>query len=66
MFRIRRGHKDVFVCVCSSVGMCALSRSLKTLYETSEEEGINRKFSILVFKDFTVGTKFIQKTKSVW
>ena len=46
--------------------MCVLSRSSKTLYGASEEEGIKRKFSILVYKDLGVGTKFEQKIKSVY
>ena len=44
--------------------MCVLSRSLKILYGAPEEE-VNRKFSVLVFRDFKVGTKFGQKIKSV-
>ena len=48
-----------------SVSMCVLSKSSKTLYGAPEGEGVNGKFSILVFKDFGVGTKFGQKMKSV-
>ena len=59
------GCKNVFICICTSVSMCIFSRSSKTLYGTSEEEGLNRKFWILVFKDFGVGAKFGQKMKSV-
>ena len=51
----------MFVCVCTSVSMCVLSRSSKTLYGASKGEEVNGKFSILVFKDFGVGTKFGQK-----
>ena len=61
----QEGHKNVLVCICTSVGMCVLSRSSKTLFGAPEEEGVNEKFSILVFKDFGVGTKFGQKIKSV-
>ena len=45
--------------------MCVLSRSSKTLYGAPEGEGVDGKFSILVFKDFGVGAKFMQKMKSV-
>ena len=55
----------MFVCICTSVGMCVLSRSLKTLFGTSKGEGMNGKFLILVFKDFRVAAKFEQKIKSV-
>ena len=65
MFRIGRGHKNAFICICTSVGMCVLSRSSKTLYGTPEGEEVDGKFSILVFKDFGVGAKFGQKMKSI-
>ena len=58
MFRIRRGAKNLLICVCTFVSMYILSRSSKTLDGTAEEEEINRKLSILVFRDFGVGTKF--------
>ena len=45
--------------------MCVLSRSSKTLYGAPEGEGVNGKFSILVFKDFGWGLNFGQKMKSV-
>ena len=45
--------------------MCVLSRGLKTLYGTSEEEEVYGKFLILVFKDFGEETRFVQKIKSV-
>ena len=63
VFRIGRGCKNVFICVCMSVGMCVLSRSSKTLYGAPEGEGVNGKFSILVFKDFGVGAEFGQKNE---
>ena len=48
--------------------MCVLSRSSKTLYGAPEGEGVDEKFSILVFKDFGVGAKFGQKESlyDVW
>ena len=46
--------------------MCVLSRSSKTLYGTPEGEGVNGKFSILIFKDFGMGAKLGQKMKSVY
>ena len=45
--------------------MCVLSRSSKTLYGAPEREGVDEKFSILVFKDFGMGAKFMQKMKFV-
>ena len=45
--------------------MCVLSRSSKTLYGTLEEERVDRKFSVLVFRDFSRGAKFGQKMKSI-
>ena len=57
--------KNAFVCICTSVSMCVLSRSSKTKYGASEEERVDGKFSILRFKDFGIGTKFGQKIKSV-
>ena len=60
------GHKNAFVCICTSVSMCILSKSSKTLYETPEEEKMYEKFLILVFRDFGVGTKFEQKLKFVY
>ena len=53
------------VCICTSVGMCVLSRSSKTLYGAPEGEGVYGKFSFLVFKDLGAGAKFRQKIKSV-
>ena len=64
MFRIGRGHENAFICICTSVGMCVLSRSSKTLYGAPGGK-VNEKFSTLVFRDFGVGTKFRQKMKSV-
>ena len=40
--------------------MC-IEQELKNLYGAPEGEGVDGKFSILVFKDFGVGTKFGQK-----
>ena len=65
VFRIKRGCENAFVCICTSVCMCVFSRSLKTLYGAPEGEGLNGKLSILVFKDFGLGAKFLQKMKSV-
>ena len=56
--------KNAFICVCTPVSMCVLSRNSETLYRASEGEGVNEKFSILVFKDFGMGAKFVQKLKS--
>ena len=61
----RGGHKNAFVCICTSVCMCVLSRSSKTLYGAPEGEGVYGKFSFLVFRDFGVGAKFGQKMKSI-
>ena len=47
----------MFVCVCTSVCMCVLSRSSKTLYGAPEGEGVYGKFSVLVFRDFGMGAK---------
>ena len=55
----------LFVCICTSVSMCVLSRSSKTLFVAPEGEGVSEKFSTLVFRNFGVGTKFGQKMKSV-
>ena len=65
VFRIERGCENAFVCICTSVCMCVLSRSSKTLYGTSEGEGIDEKFPILVFRGFGMGTKFVQKMRFV-
>ena len=32
VFRIGRGHENAFICICTSVSMCVLSRNSKTLY----------------------------------
>ena len=45
--------------------MCALSRSSETLYGTPEEEEVDEKFSILVFKDF-VGELNLGKKQSLY
>ena len=45
--------------------MCVLSRSSKTLYGAPEGEGVYGKFLFLVFRDFGMGAKFMQKMKSV-
>ena len=50
-----RGHENAFVCICTSVSMCVLSRSSKNLYGAPKGEGVYRKFSILVFRDFGLG-----------
>ena len=65
VLRTRRGCKNVFICICTSVSMFALSRSSKTLLGAPGEEGVNEKFSTLVFRDFG-GTRFGQKMKSVY
>ena len=57
--------KNAFICICTSVSMCVLSSSYKTLYGTPKGKGVDGKFLILVFKDFEVGAKFMQKLKSV-
>ena len=49
---LAEGCENVFICTCTSVSMCVLSRSSKTLYGTPEGERLNEKFLILVFKDF--------------
>ena len=59
------GRENAFVCICTSVCMCVLSRSSKTLYGTPVEEGVNEKFSILVFRNFGLGAKSVQKMKSI-
>ena len=59
------GHKNAFVCICTSVCMCVLSKSSKTLDGTPEEERMYGKFSFLVFRDFVLGAKFVHKMKSV-
>ena len=59
------GRENAFVCICMSVCMCVLSRSSKTLDGTPEEERMYGKFSFLVFRDFGLGAKFVQKMKSV-
>ena len=51
----------MFVCICTSVSMCALSRSSKNLFGTPEEEGVNGKFSILVFQDLDWGLNLSKK-----
>ena len=58
------GAQNAFVCTCTSVGMFVLSRSSKTIFGAPRGEGVNVKFSTLVFSDFG-GTKFGQKMKSV-
>ena len=58
--------KNTFICICTSVCMCVLSRSSKTLDGAPEEEGIYGKFSFLAFRDFGLGTRFVQKMKSVY
>ena len=55
------GCKNVIVCTCTSVSMCVLSRSLKTLFGTPEGEGMNGKLSILVFRDLGVGLNLDKK-----
>ena len=62
---LRERYENAFICICTSVCMCVLSRSLKTLYGIFEEEGVYGKFSFLVFIDFGVEAKFEQKMKSV-
>ena len=37
-------RENAFVCVCTSVCMCVLSRSSKTLYGAPVGEGVNEKF----------------------
>ena len=59
------GCENAFICICMSVCMCVLSRSSKTLYGAPVGEGVNEKFSILVFRDFGLGAKSVQKMKSV-
>ena len=59
------GHENAFVCICTSVCMCVLSRSSKTLYGAPGGEGVYGKFSFLVFRDFGKGAKVGQKMKSV-
>ena len=59
------GAQNVFICICTSVCMCVLSRSSKTLDGAPEGEGMYDKFSFLVFRDFGLGAKFVQKMKSV-
>ena len=54
-------QKNTFVCVCTSVCMCVLSRSTKTLYGTPEEEEMYEKFSFLVFRDFEVEANLDKK-----
>ena len=54
-------HKNVFVCVHTSVCMCILSRSSKTLYGTPDREEMYGKFSFLVFRDFRMGAKLNKK-----
>ena len=58
--------KKAFICVCTSVCMCVLSRSSKTLNGAPKDEGLDEKFSFLVFQDFRAGTKFVHKMKSVY
>ena len=59
------GGENAFVCICTSVCMCVLSRSSKTLDGAPEEEEMYEKFSFLAFRDFGLGAKFVQKMKSV-
>ena len=59
-------HENAFIYICTSVCMCVLSRSLKTFNGTSDEEEMYGKFSFLVFRDFRLGAKFVQKMKSVY
>ena len=66
MFRI---NSEVQNCIYLHLYICqyvCIEQKFKTLYGTSEEEELNGKFSILVFKNFGVGTKFGQKIKSVY
>ena len=68
VFWDRRIRREVQKCICLYLYICwyvCIEQELKTLYGTSEEEEINGKFSILLFKDFGLGTKFMQKIKSV-
>ena len=55
------GCKNAFVCICTSVCMCVLSRSSKTLYGAPEGEGVYGKFSFLVFRDFGWGLNLGKK-----
>ena len=55
----------MFSCICTSVCMCVFSRSSKSLYGAPKEEEMYEKFSILVFRDFGLEAKFVQKIKSV-
>ena len=59
-------HENAFICVCTSVCMCVLSRSSKTLDGAPEGEEMYEKFSFLAFRDFRLGAKFVQKMKSVY
>ena len=48
------------------LSVCVYWAGAQKPYLDSWREGMNEKFSILVFRDFGVGTKFEQKVKSVY